>query len=137
MWNNGRVVHRDIKPQNIIRTDNPSRQFVLLDLGLAYSMRESGITRDSVAIPGTLLYIAPEMLKPHFREALDFRSDLYTAALTVYEYATRVHPFRSTPQAAGQTLYRILKERPKPLQLFHWISSLRLRQVGVYQFSDT
>lgn len=115
MWNNGRVVHRDIKPQNIIKTDNPNRQFVLLDLGLAYSLRESGITRDSVAIPGTLHYIAPEMLKPHFREALDFRSDLYTAALTIYVYATGIQPFRSRPEAAGQTLYRILREKPQPL----------------------
>ncbi len=123
LWNNGRVVHRDIKPQNIIKTDNPDRQFVLLDLGLAYSMRESGITRDSVAIPGTLHYIAPEMLKPHFREALDFRSDLYTAALTVYEYATGVQPFRSRPEVAGQTLYRILKERPQPiLEIRHDLS---------------
>jgi len=123
LWNNGRVVHRDIKPQNIIKTDNPGRQFVLLDLGLAYSMKESGITRDSVAIPGTLHYIAPEMLKPHFREALDFRSDLYTAALTVYEYATGIQPFRSRPGAAGQTLYRILKVRPDPiLEIRHDLS---------------
>lgn len=123
MWNNGRVVHRDIKPQNIIKTDNPGRQFVLLDLGLAYSLRESGITRDSVAIPGTLHYIAPEMLKPHFREALDFRSDLYTAALSVYEYATGIQPFRSRPEAAGQTLYRIIKERPQPiLEIRHDLS---------------
>jgi serine/threonine-protein kinase len=115
LWSNAKVVHRDIKPQNVIKTGNTRRQFVLLDLGLAYSLRESGITRDPAAIPGTLLYIAPEMLRPNFREALDFRSDLYTAALTMYEYATGVNPFRTKPGTAGQTLYRILRERPQPI----------------------
>jgi hypothetical protein len=38
-----------------------------LDLGIAFVLDETGITRNSMSIPGTLYYLAPEMLKPHFR----------------------------------------------------------------------
>jgi serine/threonine protein kinase len=115
LWGELKIVHRDIKPSNVIKLHGEQRPFVLLDFGIAFSLRESSITRDPSAIPGTLPYLAPEMLQSNFRETLDFRSDLYTTALTVYEYATGVHPFRVAGQPTGKTLYRILRERPKPL----------------------
>lgn len=109
------IIHRDIKPDNIIKTDNHLRPYVILDLGIAFIIGETGITRNSARIPGTLYYIAPEMLNQGFRQNLDYRADLYTIALTLYEYASSDNPFahRSDPQFT--TLYRIKTEKPKPL----------------------
>jgi eukaryotic-like serine/threonine-protein kinase len=56
------VIHRDIKPENIIKTHDPVRPYVLLDLGIAFQIGGTPITRNSARIPGTLYYIAPEML---------------------------------------------------------------------------
>ncbi|MFA4922520.1 MAG: protein kinase, partial [Candidatus Neomarinimicrobiota bacterium] len=110
-----RVIHRDIKPGNIIKTTLSDRPFVLLDLGLAFAVGGSRITRDSQKIPGTLYYIAPEMLEMNFRQNLDFRADLYTIGLTIYEYASGINPYARRQEDQFTTLYRIKNYKPKPL----------------------
>ncbi len=117
-WFDHQFVHRDIKPLNVIKTELPDRKFVLLDLGIAFRIQDSSITRDPSYIPGSLNYLSPEMLQPNFRETLDYRSDLYMIGLTIYEYASGLQPFARRSDATGQTLYRILREKPRPLQEF-------------------
>jgi len=109
------VIHRDIKPDNIIKSSNPMRPYVLLDLGIAFQIGGTHITRDSGRIPGTLYYIAPEMLDQGFRQSLDYRADLYTIALTLYEFASGDNPFAHGGDPQFTTLYRIKTEKPKPL----------------------
>lgn len=109
------VIHRDIKPDNIIMTNDPSRPYVLLDLGIAFQIGGTRITRDSAGIPGTLYYIAPEMLDQGFRQNLDYRADLYTTALTLYEFASGDNPFSHRDDMEFTTLYRIKTQKPKPL----------------------
>jgi serine/threonine-protein kinase len=109
------VIHRDIKPDNIIKSGNPIRPYVLLDLGIAFQIGGTRITRDSARIPGTLYYIAPEMLDQGFRQSLDYRADLYTIALTLYEFASGDNPFAHRGDPQFTTLYRIKTEKPKPL----------------------
>jgi len=101
------VVHRDIKPDNIIKTGVQGREYVLLDLGLAFIREGTNLTPDTRAIPGTPLYLAPEMLKTGFRERLNFRADLYSAALTTYEYAVLHNPFENPRHSIYQTLLTI------------------------------
>jgi eukaryotic-like serine/threonine-protein kinase len=113
----GRFIHRDIKPDNVIRLNQPDRPFILLDLGIAFPVMETPLTvfplhRDP---PGTLPYLAPEMLQPNFREIIDYRSDLYAAALTIYECATGYHPFAKRLEQKFTTYARILDETPLPL----------------------
>ncbi len=118
LWKNHRTVHRDIKPRNIIKTDLQDRPFVLLDLGIAYDVTKPGLTdRPFVNIPGTLLYLAPEMAMENFRENLDYRSDLYTSGITTYEYATGGHPLARSLDNTMQTMSRILRMEPKKLRL--------------------
>ena len=112
------VIHRDIKPDNIIRSDNPKRPYVLLDLGIAFQIGGTRLTRDSARIPGTLYYIAPEMLDQGFRQNLDYRADLYTIALTLYEFASGDNPFAHRDDPQFTTLYRIKTVKPKPLHEF-------------------
>ena len=110
------VIHRDIKPDNIISTNDSIRPYVLLDLGIAFQVGGTRITRNSARIPGTLYYIAPEMLDQGFRQNLDYRADLYAAALTLYEFASGDNPFAHRGDPQFTTLYRIKTQRPKPLR---------------------
>ena len=115
LWGKHRTIHRDIKPENVVRLPAPKRPFVLLDLGIAYGLLETGLTRDGGA-PCTPRYLAPEMAKPDFRRNLDFRSDLYTAALTVFEYSAQIHPLAKTQDDLIQTISRALYQPPRRLR---------------------
>lgn len=110
------VIHRDIKPDNIIKNNDPSRPYILLDLGIAFQIGGTHLTRNSARIPGTLYYIAPEMLDQGFRQNLDYRADLYTIALTLYEFASGDNPFAHRDDPQFTTLYRIKTKKPKPLR---------------------
>jgi serine/threonine protein kinase len=114
MWNN-EFIHRDIKPLNVIKTGNPERPFVLLDLGVAFSVHGERLTTNPEAKPGTLLYMAPEEFDVDYTDRIDHRFDLYSAALTTYEYATRVHPLKKNDGVA-RTVSRILHQDPLPLK---------------------
>jgi serine/threonine protein kinase len=90
----------------------------LLDLGIAFAVLETSLTLDPRhrLPPGTLPYLAPEMLQPNFRDSIDYRSDLYAAALTIYECAVGHHPFARKPEDMVTTLSRVLRESPPPLE---------------------
>ncbi|HAB53166.1 MAG TPA: hypothetical protein DCE80_13525 [Ignavibacteriales bacterium] len=112
------VIHRDIKPDNVMKLSRKDRSYVLLDLGIAFSIVDTPLTFDASnrLPPGTYRYLAPEMLQPGFRESLDFRSDMYAAALTVYEYAAGQHPLAKSKEDLIATLSRIVREPPKSLR---------------------
>ena len=116
LWGQHRTVHRDIKPANIFATGDPDRQFVLLDLGIAYNVDEPGLTVDPTHIPHTPLYMAPEMLDPNFRESLSYRADLYAAGITAFEFATGgVHPLAKRGDSLAKTYTRVLHQEPRRL----------------------
>jgi len=107
------IIHRDIKPKNIIKTGDASRQFVLFDLGIAFYTSGTNLTQNPHHVPGTRENIPPEFFDPSFRDRIDYRSDLYNAGLTIYEYATQKHPFRSKSEYV--TLSNIQNIKPDPL----------------------
>lgn len=107
-------LHRDIKPENIMGTGAPNRPFVLLDMGIAYKLRGTNITQGPNP-PGTLRYMAPELLLPNYKDSMDIRSELYSAALTIYVLAAKQHPFAPAPEHDYATMYRIVNVRPNPL----------------------
>lgn len=89
---------------------------MLLDLGLAFKSGGTNLTLDTRHIPGTIYYIAPEMLESGFRENLDYRADLYTIGLTLYEYASGINPFKNKDDGQFNTMYKIKTENPAPLK---------------------
>ncbi len=109
-----RFIHRDIKPANVIKLADPDRPFVLIDLGIAFGLLETGLTLQGV--PCTNRYLAPEMANPNFRASLDYRTDLYTIALTVFEYSAGQHPIARDSDDAIRTVTRALHDPPKPLK---------------------
>ena len=113
LWKHG-YIHRDIKPLNVVRLANIERPFAVLDLGIAFSVVEPSLT--PAAAPGTTLYMAPEMFAADYRQHVDFRSDLYSLAVTVYQYASHKHPILERSEYDYQTVSRLLRERAKPLR---------------------
>ena len=109
---NNDLIHRDIKPDNVMALQDSARPFVILDLGIAFKLHGTELTRDSRYHPGTLPYMAPEMFIPRFRETLDYRSDLYSAGITLYEYAAGKHPITRRCDDDYTTMYRILRTTP-------------------------
>src|SRR6267142_872212 len=105
------LVHRDIKPQNILVEQNPDgpRPFVT-DFGLARDVRSPGDTAEG-AVLGTPQYMAPEQANGDLR-ALDARTDVYGLGATLYEVLTARPPFEGGSQL--QILFRMIHEDPKP-----------------------
>jgi len=101
------VVHRDLKPQNIMLDAN-GRAYVM-DFGIARSAYLPGMTQTGALI-GTPEYMSPEQGKG---EQLDERSDLFSLGVIFYELLAGISPYYSeTPLA---TLWRRMQEKAKPL----------------------
>jgi len=129
LWGHG-YVHRDIKPKNVIRLDDANRPFVLLDLGIAFSVRETPLTfNPRERVLATYRYLAPEMMTFGFRESIDYRSDLYTAAMTVFEYGAQQHPLARTKDDMISTISRALHQSPKTFRSLRPDLSIDLCQV--------
>jgi len=108
-------IHRDIKPDNVMVTGLPERPFVVLDLGIAFKLHGTELTARSAGPPGTMIYMAPELFQPQYKDVLDIRSDIYSAGVTVFEYAAGKHPFHHRGERDYTTVYRILHQQPAKL----------------------
>ncbi len=112
------VLHRDLKSANVRQSSGG--QVKVLDFGLAASLKDKAIegetqtsaTDNTAGAPGTLAYLAPEVLTGI---PADERADIWALGVLLYEMASRAHPF------PGRTTYElcssILKEAPRPLPM--------------------
>ncbi len=101
------IIHRDLKPGNIFITRRG--EVKLMDFGIAHIVghREPG---HGGAVVGTLLYIAPEQING--RDA-DFRSDLYTLGVSLFEAVTGRLPFERRTDY-GLMHAHVLEHPPSP-----------------------
>lgn len=100
------VVHRDIKPGNIMVT--PTGQVKVMDFGIARAVSDTSATiAQTTAILGTARYFSPEQAKG---ESVDARTDLYSAGVVLFEMLTGQAPFRADTAVA--VAYQHVSETP-------------------------
>jgi eukaryotic-like serine/threonine-protein kinase len=96
------IVHRDIKPANLLIA--PRGECKIADFGIAH-LDTSALTQTGTLL-GTPSYMSPEQFTG---DALDARSDLFSAAVVLYEMLTGMCPFTGTP---GAVMRKILDDTP-------------------------
>ncbi|TCC35110.1 protein kinase domain-containing protein [Kribbella sindirgiensis] len=102
------IVHRDIKPGNVML--NQSGQVKVVDFGIARAAADTSTTlTQTAAIIGTAAYMSPEQARG---ETVDARSDLYSTGCLLYEMLTGRPPFIGDSLAS--VVYQHIKEEPPP-----------------------
>ncbi|NLW70516.1 MAG: protein kinase [Eubacteriaceae bacterium] len=101
------IIHRDIKPQNILLTSN--RVPKVADFGIATAITSTTLTATEEAL-GSVHYVSPEQARGGF---LDERSDLYSLGIMMYEMLTASLPYDGdTPVAVA--LMHVQNDVPSP-----------------------
>ena len=101
------VVHRDVKPANILITDKG--QVKITDFGIARALGEAKMTRTG-EVMGTAQYLPPEAALGHH---VDGQADLYSLAVVAYEALTGRRPFQA--DSAVTLAMKHVNEPPPPL----------------------
>ncbi len=104
------IVHRDVKPSNIMV--RPDGRMILADFGLARADNGLALTRTGVAI-GTPLYMPPEQMLGR-RDEIDARADVYALGATLYETVALRPVF--PPSTLEIVSKQVISERPLSLR---------------------
>jgi len=100
------LVHRDVKPSNILLTGRPGKEHCYLaDFGLSTSASDRSVAADPRHVVGTIDYVAPEQIRD---DEIDGRADVYSLACLLYECLTGDVPFRRPSDVA--VIYAHLEE---------------------------
>ncbi len=103
------IVHRDIKPGNVMLT--PAGNVKVMDFGIARAMADSAATMTAThAVIGTAQYLSPEQARG---EIVDTRSDLYSTGCVLFELLTGRTPFVGD-SPVSVAYQHVVEEPPTP-----------------------
>lgn len=112
-----KLVHRDIKPDNIwLTTDGPRgpfRRVKILDFGLARPIQSDAKLTAQGVLLGAPGYMAPERIRGL---PVDERSDLFSLGCVLYRMLAGAGPFERKGDHAGQVIEAVLHSEPEPLE---------------------
>ncbi|MEK6234804.1 MAG: SUMF1/EgtB/PvdO family nonheme iron enzyme [Planctomycetales bacterium] len=103
------LIHRDVKPGNILLESSVEDRVKITDFGLARAVDDASMTQSGM-IAGTPLYMAPEQA---LGESLDQRADLFSLGSVLYQMLSGRPPFRAPTTLA--VLKRVTEDAPRPI----------------------
>ena len=118
------VVHRDIKPDNILLREDGAA--VLSDFGIARAGDSARMTRTG-AIIGTPHYMSPEQARG---DKLDQRADLYSLGIVLYELLTGTVPYQSNSSPLAVGIMHLTAPLPKLPEHLAWVQPLLDRMLA-------
>jgi formylglycine-generating enzyme required for sulfatase activity len=104
------LIHRDIKPGNVLLESGPHGHAKITDFGLARAADDASISQSGV-IAGTPMYMAPEQAQGR---PLDHRADLFSLGSVLYQMVTGRAPFRANTTVA--VLRRVSEDTPRAIR---------------------
>jgi serine/threonine-protein kinase len=111
-----KIVHRDIKPDNIICGVNG--EYYLIDFGIARQLNKPSLTMTAAAVgPHTPGYGAPELFQ-YSKNEIDSRADLFSIGVVLFQAVTGEHPFITGDEMGiNEIWYRTKTVLPKDIAI--------------------
>ncbi|MCI0399705.1 MAG: serine/threonine-protein kinase [Gammaproteobacteria bacterium] len=103
------VVHRDIKPTNILVTED--QDVKISDFSIAHVVTSDGSNTMPMGFVGSPRYMSPEHVQEDY---ITKQSDLFSLGIVMYELLTGHHPFAA--DTFSQLIHRIINEEPLPMR---------------------